>query len=133
MVNLTSVYKTNILVILQHVYVIAVVSTELPTVPFFCRGCLLTWRCLYYASISQQLSYSFQTTRWNTDSDPKAHLVQSFCVHRLLRHTLLLVDSIKSNAYLADIDHIQELYPLNTSVWYACNYECALRFLFYGS
>ena len=56
----------------------------------------------------------------------KTHLVQSFGVHRLLRHTLLLVDSIKSNAHLADIDHVQELYPLNTSVWYACNYESAL-------
>jgi hypothetical protein len=132
MVNLTSVYKTNILVTLQHVYVNAVISTKLPTVQFFCRGCRLTWRCPYYASASQQLSYGFQTTRWNADSDPKARLVQSFCVHRLLRHTLLLAASVKSNAHLANIDHVQELYPLNTSVWYACNYECALWFLFYG-
>ena len=113
MVNLYSVCKTNILVILQHVYVNAVISTNLPTVPFFCRGCRLTG--LYCASVSQQLSYGFQTTRWNTDSDTKIHLVQSFCVHRLLRHTFLLVHSIKSNAHLADIGHVQELYPLNTS------------------
>jgi len=92
---LTSVYKTNILVKLQHVYVDAVISTNLPTVPFFCRGCRLTWRCLYCASVTQQLSYGFQTTRWNADSDTKTHLVESFCVRRLLRHTLLLVDSIK--------------------------------------